>query len=304
MNESGRMWSNGPVVDYESAGRAVQKAVEQTASNTMNRSPVCNAVKRAGWLLVFVMAGPFTASLAAADGTTTSTAGSVGQTGAATGQEDGSELVARLKALRPDIPIESVAASPLPGIFQLNLAGGTVFYGTADGRYLFAGDLYQLGDDDLVNLAEQGRIEKRHELMAAVDPKDMVIFPATGQTRAVINVFTDVDCGYCRKLHQEVPQLNEMGIEVRYLAYPRAGIGSRSYEKIVSAWCSDDPNSAITALKAGKEIPDITCPNPVADEYALGQRVGVNGTPAIVLEDGRLLPGYMPADDLAATLGI
>ena len=218
--------------------------------------------------------------------------------------DGGDYLVERLKTLRPEIPIERVSASPLPGIYQLELAGGTVFYGTADGRYLFAGDLYELGQDDLINLAEQGRIEKRQTLMAAVDIDDMVVFATEGERKAVINVFTDVDCGYCRKLHQEVPRLNELGIEVRYLAYPRAGIGSSAYQKIVSAWCSDDPNSAITRLKAGESIPGNTCVNPVADQYELGQQVGVSGTPAIVLEDGRLLPGYMPADDLAATIGI
>jgi thiol:disulfide interchange protein DsbC len=218
--------------------------------------------------------------------------------------DDGDALVAKLTALRPDIPIERVSPSPLPGIYQLELTGGTVFYGTEDGRYLFAGDLYELGDDDLINLAEQGRVKKRQALMAAVDAKDTVVFPAGGERKAVISVFTDVDCGYCQKLHREVPRLNELGVEVRYLAYPRAGIGSRSYQKIVSAWCAEDPNSAITALKSGQEIPDIDCANPVAAQYELGQDVGVSGTPAIVLEDGRLLPGYLPADQLAQAIGI
>ncbi len=149
-------------------------------------------------------------------------------------QTGGQALVAKLKALRPDIPIERVTPSPLPGIYQLELAGGTVFYGTEDGRYLFAGDLYELGDDDLVNLAEQGRVEKRQTLLASVDVDDMIVFAPSGERKSVISVFTDVDCGYCQKLHQEVPQLNEMGVEVRYLAYPRAGVGSRSYQKIVS----------------------------------------------------------------------
>ena len=116
----------------------------------------------------------------------------------------------------------------------------------------------------------------------------MVIFPAVGETKGVVSVFTDVDCGYCRKLHQEVPKLNQMGIEVRYLAYPRAGVGSRSYQKIVSAWCAADPNKAMTQLKSGMEIPDVSCENPVAAQFDLGQQVGVTGTPAIVLEDGRL----------------
>lgn len=218
--------------------------------------------------------------------------------------EGGQALVERLKALRPDIPIEGVAPSPLPGIYQLDLPGGTVFYGTADGRYLFAGDLYELGEDDLINLAELGRIEKRQAIMAGVAMEDMVVFPANGSQKAAISVFTDVDCGYCRKLHLEVPELNEMGIEVRYLAYPRAGVGSSAYDKIVSAWCAEDPNSAITALKAGEQIPSATCENPVAAQFDLGREVGVSGTPAIVLEDGRMLPGYLPADALAEAIGI
>lgn len=229
--------------------------------------------------------------------------GALAESGGVT-DDGGDVLVNKLKALRPDIPIERVALSPLPGIYQLEIAGGTVFYGTADGKYLFAGDLYELGESDLINLAEQDRIGKRQELMAAVDVDDMVVFPAGGERKAVINVFTDVDCGYCRKLHNEVPALNAMGVEVRYLAYPRAGIGSESYTKIVSAWCSDDPNEAITALKSGDSIPDNTCTNPVAAQYELGHAVGVSGTPAIVLEDGRLLPGYMPAEALAETIGI
>jgi len=216
----------------------------------------------------------------------------------------GQALVSKLQALRPDIPIERVSPSPLPGIYQLELAGGTVFYGTEDGRYLFAGDLYELGDDDLVNLAEQGRVEKRQVLMASVDVQDMIVFSPSGERNAVISVFTDVDCGYCQKLHQEVPKLNELGVEVRYLAYPRAGVGSRSYQKIVSAWCAEDKNSAITALKSGQTIPDIDCSNPVSEQYELGHELGVSGTPAIVLEDGRLLPGYMPADQLAQAIGI
>lgn len=217
---------------------------------------------------------------------------------------DAARLVERLKALRPDIPIESVASSPIPGIYALELAGGTVFYGTADGRYLFAGDLYRLGDDELTNLAEAGRAEKRRELMDDVARDDMVVFSPDGTTKAAVSVFTDVDCGFCQKLHQEVPKLNDMGIEVRYLAYPRAGVGSASYRKIVSAWCADDPKAALTRLKARQPVPNATCPNPVADQLELGRAVGVSGTPAIVLEDGTILPGYMPAEQLAEAVGI
>jgi len=218
--------------------------------------------------------------------------------------DGGQKLVQRLKALRPGIPIEKVSPSPVPGIYELEINGGTTFYGTADGRYLFAGDLYELGDTDLVNLADAARSEKRRDLIAQVKLEDMIIFPATTTRKAVINVFTDVDCGYCRKLHQEVPDLNAMGIEVRYLAYPRAGLESPSYTKIVSAWCSKDPNTAITRLKAGETIPPADCDNPVAREFELGHEVGVQGTPSIILEDGTMLPGYMTAPALAEAIGI
>jgi thiol:disulfide interchange protein DsbC len=218
--------------------------------------------------------------------------------------DGGQKLVARLRVLRPGIPIEKVSATPIPGIYALEIGGGTVFYGTEDGRYMFAGDMYELGETELVNLAEADRTLKRKELMAEVAVTDMVVFAPAGATKAVVSVFTDVDCGYCQKLHLEVPKLNAMGIEVRYLAYPRAGIGSASYQKIVSAWCSDDRNGAITRLKARQTIPNSSCTNPVAAQFDLGRKIGVTGTPAIVLEDGRLLPGYMPAEELAKTVGI
>jgi len=220
------------------------------------------------------------------------------------GADDGAALVARLQALRPDIPIEAVAATPIPGIVALELSGGTTFYGTTDGRYLFAGDLYELADDQLVNVAEVGRAEKRQVIMAGVDSAGMIIFKATGVRKAVISVFTDVDCVYCQKLHLEVPQLNAMGIEVRYLGYPRAGIGSESYDRMVSAWCAGNPNEALTKVKAGEPIPAAKCDNEIAAHYGLGRELGVAGTPAIVLEDGRMLPGFMPAPELAKAVGI
>jgi thiol:disulfide interchange protein DsbC len=223
---------------------------------------------------------------------------------AADGAADGSALAERLRALRPDIPIERVSSTPIPGIFALEIVGGQVFYGTGDGRYLFAGDLYELGDDELINVAEAARAEKRHAVMAGIDPKDMIVFKANGDRKTAISVFTDVDCVYCQKLHLEVPKLNEMGIEVRYLAYPRAGIGSPSYDKIVSAWCAKDPNDALTRVKAGETIPALKCRNPVAAQFDLGRQLGVAGTPAIILEDGRLLPGYLPAEQLARAVGI
>jgi thiol:disulfide interchange protein DsbC len=212
-------------------------------------------------------------------------------------------VVAKLAALRPDLSIKRAAPAPVANMIEIELAGGSVLYASADGRYLIAGDLYELGDK-LVNVAEKARNEKRKELIAQVSLADMAIFPAQGHRKAVITVFTDVDCGFCRKLHQEVPQMNKMGVEVRYLAYPRSGVGSPSYDKLVTAWCSSDRQDAITRLKRGEELTAKTCDNPVAHEFELGQLAGLSGTPAIVLEDGRMLDGYLTADQLKQQLGI
>ena len=185
----------------------------------------------------------------------------------------------------------------------MSLAGGQTLHITQDGIFLIAGDLYRVTESDLINLAEFERNGRRKQLLAKLDESEMVVFSPQNPKKTV-TVFTDFDCTYCRKLHQEVPALNEMGIAVRYLAYPRAGVPSASYDKMVSAWCADDPNAALTKAKMGKAIPQKTCANPVAKHYRLGDDFGVTGTPALILEDGQLLPGYMPATALAARLGI
>ncbi len=216
----------------------------------------------------------------------------------------GSEkLMAKLGEVLPDLPIETVVATPMAGFFAVELEGGQTLYGSADGKYLFSGDMYQL-DDDVVNLAESRRMIKRRGLLGSEPLENMVVFSPAGETKSHISVFTDVDCGYCRKLHQEIAQINALGIEVRYLAYPRSGLGTPTYAKIVSAWCAEDRNEAMTALKSGLTIPMADCDNPVADQYELGRKVGVTGTPAIITADGRLLPGYMPAAALAEAIGL
>ncbi len=217
----------------------------------------------------------------------------------------GSErLLGALSKHAPNLPIEDVYEAPLPGFYAVELAGGNVLYGSADGQYFyFGGDLYEMGTE-LVNLTEGRRALKRKRLLDAVPMEEMVVFSPTGTTRTHVSVFTDIDCGYCRKLHQEVDQINALGIEVRYLAYPRAGMGTPSAEKIITAWCADNRNDAMTALKAGQQVPMASCSNPVANQIELGRQVGVSGTPAIVTADGRLLPGYMPAQDLAEAIGL
>ena len=216
------------------------------------------------------------------------------------------ELISsKLQQARPDFKVGSVKRSAIAGLYEVQIENGPLVYSSADGDFFILGDLFSVGVGGIVNLAEQRRDIERRELIAGVAAKDMIIFPAEGDARASITVFTDVDCFYCQKLHKEVPAMNKAGIEVRYLAYPRSGIGGESYRKIASAWCAPDRNTAMTQLKNREEIAENVCPgNPVAEQFALGQQVGVRGTPALVLESGQMLPGYLSADDLVARLGI
>lgn len=215
-------------------------------------------------------------------------------------------IIANLKKSRPDLSFEYVKDSPVAGIYAAKVANGPTLYVTENGRYFVLGDLFEVTDTGYVNIAEKEREAARAQKLAALSKDDMIIFsPQQQPAKASVMVFTDVDCFYCQKLHKEVPDLNRIGIEVRYLAFPRAGIGSESYKKIVSAWCADDRQTALTKLKNRESIPSNQCPNnPVADQFRLGAAIGVSGTPALVTEDGRLMPGFVPTLQLAHALGV
>jgi thiol:disulfide interchange protein DsbC len=202
--------------------------------------------------------------------------------------------------------VESVAPSQIPGLYEVQYAnGGPLVYATPEGDYFVLGDLYSVGPDGFVNLAEQRRDGQRKEMLDGIAEKDMIVFSPEGEARAHITVFTDVTCFYCQKLHREVPELNKRGVEVRYLAYPRAGTDSDGYRKLASAWCADNPQDTLTRLKRKESVPENVCtPNPIADQYRLGQEMGVRGTPAIVTGTGQMIPGYQSADELMVTLGL
>lgn len=203
-----------------------------------------------------------------------------------------------LNTLQSDLKVESVGESPVKGLYQVQLEGGRVLYMSGDGQYLMQGYLYQMRDGQMLNLTEQAESVAVARQLDALPRNEMVIF-APKNPKTHITVFTDTDCGYCQLLHKEVPELNRQGVEVRYLAYPRAGVGSSTYKDLVSVWCAKDQQDAMNQAKARKKIPAATCENPVAAQYKLGQMIGVQGTPAIFLANGQLIPGYQPADKLA-----
>lgn len=209
------------------------------------------------------------------------------------------------KKARPDLAIAEVKKAPATGLYEVRLAVGDTLYATPDGKHFVFGDLFALGSPGLTNITERSRDKLRKQELAAVNTEDMIVFtPVDRKVKASVVVFTDVDCGYCRKLHQEVPEMNKLGIEIRYMAFPRAGVGSPSFDKIATAWCVDDRQDTLTRLKNREKVDVVRCESPVADQYALGQKLGVRGTPAMITESGKMLPGYLPAAALAAKLGI
>ena len=207
--------------------------------------------------------------------------------------------------INPKYKIISATESGIEGFYRVQVTQGPAIYVNSDVTYFFTGDAFLLDEGKLVNLTDTAMDSERLAVMSSLNESDMLVFdvepPMT--RKAQITVFTDVDCFYCQKLHKEVPELNKNGIAVRYMAFPRAGVGSVSYDKIVSAWCADDPQTAMTQLKRKQPIAKKTCENPVADQYRLGQAMGVTGTPAILLDDGTLLPGYRPAKKLIELMG-
>lgn len=199
-----------------------------------------------------------------------------------------------LERLVPEVDIRDVRETGMPGVLEV-VVGANVVYISEDGRYFLQGDLIDLETRE--NLTEANRIEARVAVLKEL-PSDQTIQFGPSDAAHTLYVFTDIDCGYCRKMHQEVDQLVEAGITVRYLAFPRSGIDSDSYKKFVNVFCNDDPQQSLTDAKAGKVVPPATCENPVAAQFKLGESMGVQGTPAVFLESGEEIGGYIPAERL------
>ena len=212
---------------------------------------------------------------------------------------DGADTVkASMAKLLPGIPVDSVKETPMAGLYEVTL-GPQIYYMSGDGRFLLDGRLIDIEKSE--DLTEASRSQARLSTLEKISDDQTVIF-SPQDPKFTITVFTDIDCGYCRKLHQEIAGYNAKGIRVRYMFFPRSGVGSPSYDKAVSVWCADDRNQALTDAKAGKDVEARKCDNPVAQQLELGQSLGVRGTPSIFLGDGQMVPGYVPPAKLAAML--
>lgn len=196
------------------------------------------------------------------------------------------------------VTVENIQPSPVKGLYVVSVPP-RLFYVSADAKYVINGDMIDMAMNQ--NVTQPLRSKVRMDAITNLGEDSMIVF-APEKVKHTITVFTDIDCGYCRKLHNEMAEYNKHGIKVRYLAYPRAGIDSEAYNKAVSVWCADDRKDAMTKAKNNQDVPPKTCDNPVAEQYKLGEMMGIRGTPALVLDDGQVAPGYIPAARLASIL--
>lgn len=202
------------------------------------------------------------------------------------------------------LEISTIKTSPMPGLAEVITNQG-LFYVSYDGEYFIQGKLFGVGKN-VINHTEESLAQVRVDGMKKFS-NDMIVFPAKNE-KHVVTIFTDITCGYCRKLHNQMEDYNNEGITVRYLAYPRSGITdgsgqpSQGFKDLRSIWCHENPKEALTKAKSGTSVAQRICDKPIEAEFEFGRQVGVNGTPAIIFANGMMIPGYQPPDKLAEIL--
>jgi thiol:disulfide interchange protein DsbC len=215
--------------------------------------------------------------------------------------------------------IESIEKSEFPGIYKVYFGDLQPIYVSEDGRYFLYGQMFKIDlqtanvgadlygsykslEPSVKNLTDLDMFEKRRSLMKEIQESELITFKAVNEKHS-LTIFTDVDCGYCRKLHKQIKEYNDLGISIKYAAFPRSGLGTDTFTKMVGAWCSEDTKAVLTSLKDGKEPRLEFCESqPVAKHYAIGKKIGITGTPAIITNEGELLPGYYSPQDLLKKL--
>lgn len=207
---------------------------------------------------------------------------------------------AALKQLSPQAEVDYVGKAPLPG-FREVIVSGQLVYVSEDGKYLMQGSLVDIAQRKDVMQGSPALAVYRQNLLKSVKDSDKIVF-APANPKYTVNVFTDIECGYCRKLHSQIADYNKQGIAVQYLAWPRMGLGSQDHKDMISVWCAADRRKALSDAKKGGSVAARDCTNPVTMEYDVGQRLGVNGTPAIFAPDGSQIGGYLPPAEMRAAL--
>lgn len=208
----------------------------------------------------------------------------------------------------PQVKINTIDQSGVQGIYQVETSSGELLYVSADSKFVFTGDLLNIGGAQTVNVSENHRSAKRLDALNNLQDTDLVVYPATEDEKGEVLVFTDTSCGYCRKFHTEIKAMNDLGITVKYVAWPRYGLQSPAGQTMVNVWCAEDREAAMTKAKSNETVAapagKVCEQNTIQDQINLGHQIGVRGTPAVFSKDGRQLGGYMKAGQLAQQLGL
>ena len=213
-------------------------------------------------------------------------------------------ISSKINAVLPEgMSVQSVKESMIENLYVADIGDLEPIYASKNGEFFFYGELYAVNGNMLLNTTkDEINLKRKNILDAALTEDDFITFKSDNENHRVI-IFTDVDCGYCRKFHNEINDFNDLGITVNYVAFPRSGLASDSYNKIVTAWCSTAPKDTLTKMKEGVDVQLSMCQNhPVEKHFLLGQKIGITGTPAIIKSNGELLPGYLPPEELLTRL--
>lgn len=193
------------------------------------------------------------------------------------------------------LSVEEIKSGPMPGIYTVQMTGGRVLYASDDGQYFIQGSIHHFNDGQMVNITVAQEKEGISKAIKKIPLNTMVSFKAS-EPQTEITVFTDTSCPFCHRLHEHIDELNDEGITVRYLAYPRQGLESEAYNTMVSVWCSGNRQKALSEAIEHDDVKPENCANPIKDQYLLGQLIGVKGTPTIIFQDGSVVSGYRKPD--------
>jgi thiol:disulfide interchange protein DsbC len=209
--------------------------------------------------------------------------------------------------------IREVPTDNMKGFYEITLDGQPMIV-HKNGVDAIVGDLYDL--DTMINTSAANRTERMASVakteVEALPEDTFVTFEPKSEKIGTMYVFTDVTCGYCKKLHDEIEQLQSGGVEVKYIPYPRGGAqeGSAGYEQAKQYMCAKDVKQAMTDIKAGTDAGkyvsndgyDAKCVSTVTRGLAAGSAIGMSGTPFIYLSSGEAIPGYQPAASIITKL--
>ena len=214
-------------------------------------------------------------------------------------------IIDKIQTINAGIKVDTIIQSPWPGMYEVTLVSGEVIFSDENAQYMVLGQMFNLSPEQgFVNLSQQKNERRVAKTLAKVDSSEQIVYAALGEEKAVISVFTDISCYYCKKLHKALPQLQKSGVTIKYMAFPRAGIGSEVANQMSSIWCAKDPAKAMDIAKQTGRVNALTCDDPVQKQFELARQLGVNATPTIFTQTGAKISGFASAESLLQELGV